>query len=315
MRNIGRFFVLLFTFGMAFSSVLPAQILENQQKDNLKQDEKKSSIAKDELREKLPLGTGKKVDYSASETEAIMRDANRYLAWNFVVQMQKNHIDMHYDEILKGIKMAQEGKEFDLSRKDLGPIMNRFGAITSQRRRDAARKIGEANLAKGQQFLAEFAKRPGAIELDEGVFFISESSATDSGVKPALNDFVKVHYEIKLESDRVVDSTYARKQPLNRPVRMFPKGLAVALQEMSPGEKALVAIRGDKGYGYKPPSGVEPNELLLCKVELLELKKTPVPPTKKPAPPEEADGSDKKAGGSPGDAAPSSNGLNAKAGK
>src|SRR5678815_4955171 len=65
---------------------------------------------------------------------------------------------------------------------------------------------------ESQAFLAKTAKEPGVVSLPDGLMYKIVRSGPPAGMKPHLNDEVKVMYEGKLINGEVFDSSYERGQ-------------------------------------------------------------------------------------------------------
>jgi FKBP-type peptidyl-prolyl cis-trans isomerase len=96
-----------------------------------------------------------------------------------------------------------------------------------------------------------------------------------NGKQPTLTDSVVVHYEGKLLSGFEFDSSLKRGQPATFPLTRVVPGWTEVLQRMKVGDKWLVTIPPSLGYGERgnPDAEIEPNELLIFEMELLDVVK------------------------------------------
>lgn len=134
-----------------------------------------------------------------------------------------------------------------------------------------AKMSGEA-LENGKKFLEDNANNEGVNILESGLQYkvIEEGS----GEKPTENDQVKCHYEGKLISGQVFDSSYKRNEPATFPVNGVIKGWVEAIQMMNVGSKWQLYIPSDLAYGSQGAGqAIGPNETLIFDVELLEIIK------------------------------------------
>jgi len=94
------------------------------------------------------------------------------------------------------------------------------------------------------------------------------------GSHPTDADMVTVHYEGKLIDGTVFDSSYKRGEPITFPVNGVIQGWVEALKLMQPGATWELYIPSALAYGEQgaPPS-IGPNQALIFKVNLLEVKK------------------------------------------
>jgi FKBP-type peptidyl-prolyl cis-trans isomerase len=85
-------------------------------------------------------------------------------------------------------------------------------------------------LQKGQQFLADNAKKPGVKTTPSGLEYLVITEGT--GKSPAATDTVKVNYEGKTIDGKVFDSSYQRGQPIEFPLNQVIPGWTEGVQLM-----------------------------------------------------------------------------------
>ncbi len=131
-------------------------------------------------------------------------------------------------------------------------------------------KVGEANQAEGQAFLAENAEKEGITTTESGLQY--EVIEEGSGESPAATDQVTVHYEGRTIKGEVFDSSLERGEPASFPVNGVIPGWTEALQLMKPGAKYKLYIPGDLAYGPRGAGAdIGPNETLIFDVELISV--------------------------------------------
>lgn len=106
-----------------------------------------------------------------------------------------------------------------------------------------------------------------------GLQFVVIESGPEDGRTPGLTDMVIVHYEGRFdETGEVFDSSFARGLPVDFQPRGVIPGWTEALQMMRPGDRWLLHIPGDLGYGPRgSPPVIPPNAALNFEVELLDV--------------------------------------------
>lgn len=124
----------------------------------------------------------------------------------------------------------------------------------------------------GAAFLAENAKKPGVVTLPDGLQYKVITQGT--GPKPTSKDMVTVNYSGTLINGKEFDSSYSRGEPATFPVSGVIPGWTEALQLMNKGSTWMLYIPASLAYGeHGAPPVIGPNETLIFKVELLDVKK------------------------------------------
>lgn len=111
------------------------------------------------------------------------------------------------------------------------------------------------------------------VELAPGIFK-RILRAGEGGDLPQTNERITVHYTGTLEDGTKFDSSVDRGQPFetNIGVGQVIKGWDVGMMSMSIGEKAILTINAENGYGASgSPPVIPPNATLIFEVELLKI--------------------------------------------
>lgn len=127
------------------------------------------------------------------------------------------------------------------------------------------------HIERGQAFLEENLQNEDVYETESGLQYrVLEEG---NGESPTATDMVRVHYEGRLLSDEVFDSSYERGQPATFPLNRVIEGWTEGLQLMQEGAKYRFFIPSDLAYGTTPPQGspIPPGAVLIFDVELLEV--------------------------------------------
>jgi FKBP-type peptidyl-prolyl cis-trans isomerase len=123
---------------------------------------------------------------------------------------------------------------------------------------------------EGIKFLAENKKRPGVVELPNGLQY--EIIKEGTGEKPKATDTVKAHYAGSLINGQEFDNSYKRGEPLQIPVGGVIQGWVQALQMMPVGSKWKLFIPSELGYGeHGAGSSIPGGAALIFDIELLEI--------------------------------------------
>ena len=132
------------------------------------------------------------------------------------------------------------------------------------------REKGDKAMAAGKEFLKNNSEKPGVTTLASVLKY--KILKEGKGKKPTDRDNVKCHYEGRLISGEVFDSSIRRGQPAEFPVNGVIKGWVEALQLMNTGSRWQLYIPSDLAYGKTGAgSSIGPNETLIFDVELLDI--------------------------------------------
>jgi FKBP-type peptidyl-prolyl cis-trans isomerase FkpA len=145
----------------------------------------------------------------------------------------------------------------------------------------------EKEKAAGAAFATKAAAETGATKTASGV--VIKTLTPGTGASPTAQDQVKVHYEGKLVSGKVFDSSIERKEPVTFPLTGVIPCWTEAVQTMKVGGKAQIVCPSAVAYGDqgRPPQ-IPGGATLIFQVELLDIVKpaaaaAPVPAPGKPA--------------------------------
>lgn len=127
----------------------------------------------------------------------------------------------------------------------------------------------KASAAAAAAFMAKNGKAPGVQTLPSGVQYKVVQSGPEGGVHPTLNDEVKVHYELKLLSGEVIDSSFERGAPEVMDLRNLVGAWKEALPKMKPGDEWTIWAPPAMGYGEEDNGPIPANSVLVFRVQLI----------------------------------------------
>ena len=122
--------------------------------------------------------------------------------------------------------------------------------------------------APGPDFLAKNAVAKGVVTTPSGIQYLVVKSGPATGPHPSGQDTVSLDYELKLLSGEVIDSSYARGEPLTGPAGEFVPGFTEALELMRPGDEWIVWIPPQLGYGAEDKGPIPGNSVLRFRLAL-----------------------------------------------
>ena len=136
-----------------------------------------------------------------------------------------------------------------------------------------------ANMDAAKTFMANNAKAEGVKTLPSGVQYKIVTSGPADGTSPKKSDEVKVHYEGKLLSDEIFDSSFQRDAPATFPLGGLIPAWVEALQQMKPGDEWLLYVPPEQGYGAQGAGPIPPNSVLIFRIQLIAFRERPMTPT------------------------------------
>jgi FKBP-type peptidyl-prolyl cis-trans isomerase FklB len=137
-----------------------------------------------------------------------------------------------------------------------------------------AQKKMAAEKARGRAFLAENKTLPNVVSLPNGLQYEVIESGNKEGIHPLPVDTVVVNYIGTLVDGTEFDNSFKRGKPASFPLNGVIKGWTAILQMMVPGDKWIVYIPYELGYGEQGSSGtIPPGAALTFVIHLLEIKK------------------------------------------
>ncbi|MDO9336628.1 MAG: FKBP-type peptidyl-prolyl cis-trans isomerase [Caulobacter sp.] len=130
-------------------------------------------------------------------------------------------------------------------------------------------RLARKNAVEGETFMKENATAQGIQLLKDGVQYRVIASGPPGGVKPVKGDEIKVHYEGKLLSGEVFDSSFDRGAPAIMPLeRLIPAWMEV-IPMMRPGDEWVIYVPPEVGYGKEGAGSIPPNAVLVFRIKLL----------------------------------------------
>ena len=136
-----------------------------------------------------------------------------------------------------------------------------------------------ANMDAAKTFMANNAKAEGVKALPSGVQYKIVTSGPAEGTSPKKSDEVKVHYEGKLLSGEIFDSSFQRGAPATFPLGGLLPAWVEALQQMKPGDEWLLYVPPEQGYGAQGAGPIPPNSVLIFRIQLIAFRERPMAPT------------------------------------
>ena len=194
---------------------------------------------------------------------------------SYVIGMQigksfkSQEFEANISVLVKGIEDVQAGREPVIPESEVKEIMMAHQRKVMAKLQEKKRIEGEANAAKGKEFLAQNKANEGVVELPSGLQYKVLTEGT--GKTPVSDSRVKVNYRGTLLDGTEFDSSYKRNTPAEFAVNGVIKGWTEALLLMKEGAKWQLFIPSDLAYGERGTGNIPPNSVLTFEVELLEV--------------------------------------------
>ena len=170
---------------------------------------------------------------------------------------------LNVEKFAKAMNDVFENKQTEMSYDEAKQIMDDYFSKLQQ-------KFVDQNKKAGEEYLAINKGKTGVITTPSGLQY--EVLQAGEGAKPKATDTVRCHYEGRLLSGNVFDSSYHRNQPADFPVNQVIQGWVEALQLMPVGSKWRLFIPSELAYGEHGAGDIiGPNSALIFDVELLEI--------------------------------------------
>jgi FKBP-type peptidyl-prolyl cis-trans isomerase len=215
------------------------------------------------------------IETAVETVDETMRDERGYFfGYSFGNMLKEGgNLDVNLESLLEGLQDSIDGKNPNLtSEQQKGVIANvraRQQELVKQKESDANRAVID-NLESAEVFMAENGSKPNIKTTSSGLQY--EHLSSGKGAKPHLDATVVVHYEGKLSTGQVFDSSIQRGTPAEFGLTQVIPGWTEGLQLMKVGGKTRFFVPPDLGYGPGGTRGIPPNSVLIFEVELLEIK-------------------------------------------
>ena len=176
--------------------------------------------------------------------------------------------------LVVGCSSSQDADpEFTEGSNASGPyLVNDCGVVAAPVSSESA-PAGTAidGLVIGQDAIPSVSVGPDSAPASE---LLSTELVPGNGASVALGDTITVDYcGVGQSTGALFDSSWARGEPATFSLEpgALIEGWTQGVPGMQIGERRLLEIPGDLGYGANPPGGIEPNETLIFVVELVSI--------------------------------------------
>lgn len=209
----------------------------------------------------------------AQDNKPDLKDKKQKVSYSIGVDIgnsfKRSDIDVDPKAVAAGLADALAGKPA-LSEEEIKNTLNDFRTEMMAKFQDKQKQQAQDNLKKGEEFLAENAKKEGVKVTKSGLQY--QVIKSGKGKTPKATDTVKTHYHGTLIDGTVFDSSVERNEPAVFPVNGVIPGWTEALQMMKEGDKWRLFIPAKLAYGERGAGQrIQPNSVLVFDIELLEV--------------------------------------------
>lgn len=155
-------------------------------------------------------------------------------------------------------------------------MFSRMQTIASAALLGLALSAGAAAAQAEPDYLTTHAAKAGVVVMP-GLHYEILASGPVDGPHPKMSDQITVHYEGRLVSGEVFDSSF-EKEPVTFPLRGLIPGWVSALRLMRPGDEWLLTLPPELAYGARGVGPIPPDAVLIFRIRLLSV----TPPAEAP---------------------------------
>ena len=153
---------------------------------------------------------------------------------------------------------------------DKQKLLADFDAKLKEKADEAEKKAAE-KIRKGEEFLAENAKKEGVKTTESGLQYQVIRPAGDANApRPGKDSVVKVFYKGSFLDGKVFDQNIG-KEPIEFPLNSVIPGWSEGVSLMQKGAKYRFWIPPELGYGDRPMGQIPANSVLVFEVELVDI--------------------------------------------
>lgn len=216
-----------------------------------------------------------------TETVAVVAEPTKQLRTNqdslgYAVGMnigndfKRQGVELNLDALMQGLKDAMESKPTTLNEQQARAVLTAFQTAQQAKANAEKKAKADANLKRGEAFLAENKSKPGVQTLPNGLQY--QVLVEGTGISPTATDKVTTHYRGTLIDGTEFDSSYNRGQPATFPVNGVIQAWQIILPMMKEGGKVRIWSPSNLAYGASGQGGtIGPNEVLIFDIELIKV--------------------------------------------
>ena len=188
---------------------------------------------------------------------------DKHTVFGHVVEGQDVVNAIKQGDVMESVKIIRKGADaetFQVTQEFFDGLVNKA----------KEKAVSDAEAAQKAEIDMIKNKWPDALQTESGMRYIVLKEG-DGGASPKMGQSVTTHYTGTLLDGTKFDSSVDRGQPASFKIGQVIPGWNEALMDMSKGEKRLLIIPPQLGYGERGyPGVIPPNAYLVFEVELLD---------------------------------------------
>ncbi len=172
---------------------------------------------------------------------------------------------LNIDAINTAMKDVFQGKTLKMEQQECSMIVQQYMQAVAEKRTLKAKE-------EGLKFLAENKTKEGIVVTASGLQYKVITAGAAKGKVPTADASVLVHYTGKLVDGTVFDSSVERGEPATFKANEVIAGWTEALQLMHEGDKWIVYIPSELGWGEQGAGEqIPPHSVVIFEVELIKV--------------------------------------------
>lgn len=181
-------------------------------------------------------------------------------------------MNVNIEVLIKGIRDGYNAAQLQMKEQDIRNTLAAYQRKAAEEMQAKMKAQQDQNSNVGKDFLTQNKNQPGIKTTESGLQYkvITEGN----GEKPMASDTIVVNYQGTTIDGKEFDSSYKRGEPMTAPLKYMIPGWVEALQMMKKGSTWMLYIPAHLAYGDRgAPPVIGPNQTLIFKVELIDVKK------------------------------------------
>ena len=174
-----------------------------------------------------------------------------------------------YAYMARGVLDYSSGSSF-YSDSEMSGITSEYQRASMAEAQQQFSAVSVQNLSDAEEFLTINGQRNGVVTTLSGLQY--EVLKEGGGVQPTEDSTVTLHYRLTLLDGTLADSSYERGEPTVLKLSTVIPGFREGVLLMKEGGRCRFWIHPDLGYGMNPPTGIEPNSLLIFDAYLIDVE-------------------------------------------